>query len=283
MDPGKRNPMLHLRLVSLASLPVIALFACTTVDQPLGDTSAGQSGAGGSSAGAGGAAGGTGGTGETGGTGQTGGRAGAPATGGAAGRGGSTGGRAGSGGSGNESGEAGAPSTGGTAGRPSTDCYSPANPRPALLGEAEGCPCGAADEEQCIRTTGDNGQHHFLAFICSDGRWASVEDGACGNVVAHGCVVNDRLYREGDGHSFGSPFDICNSCTCAAGGLVCTEIGCPAATCPEGTVLGTACLSCGSPGGCGISEHGCVQTCDDARDCPMGSCDEGICSVTHCI
>jgi hypothetical protein len=265
--------MLHHRAFSLLTLPAVVLFACVEVDQPLGDApSAGQGGSAGTSAGAGGT---------TGGTEPGGGSGGSAVTGGTGGK----ASQAGRGGSGNGPGEAGPPSVGGSGGTAggggttSTDCYSPERPDGALSG-ALGCACGAADEDQCIRVL-EGARQHLLAFTCLDGTWASVEDGACDFMWA--CLIEDRVYEVDGEQGFASPFDECNSCGCSTGGLSCTEIGCGERTCPEGTTLGQACLQCGSPGGCALMEYGCVQTCDDARDCPYGSCYDGLCSVGPCI
>lgn len=242
---------------SLLALPLVALVACVQVDQPLGDAPAagagGGAGTGGTTGGAGGTTGGTGGT--SGGTGGASGGAGGKAAGGTAG-------------SSPDPGEAG---TGGS----TPDCFSPSAPDRALDG-AEGCPCGAADQDQCLRVR-EGGQNHLLSLHCVEGKWASVEDGACD--VPRGCLVRDRLYAEGEGHP--SAFDDCNSCTCSLDGDgSCTEIGCGGTPCPEGTKNGTACFSCGPAGGCHIVEIGCLPACDDARDCASGVCVNGICDQT---
>jgi hypothetical protein len=294
MKEARGITMLHRHPVSLLAFPAVVLFACMEVEQPLGDSpSAGQGGSAGTTAGAG-----TGGSAVTGGAGGraaagTGGSGNAPGSGGSgnASSSGGSGNASSSGGSGNapssggsasEPGEAGSPpvgGSGGSGGTTSTGCYSPSQPHGALNG-AHGCACGAVDEDQCIRVV-EGGRQHLLAFSCRNGAWESVEDGACNFMWA--CLIDDRVYEVDGNEGFPSPLDECNSCGCSANGLSCTEIGCEAKTCPEGTRLGEACLQCGSPGGCALTEYGCIQTCDDARDCPQGSCVDGICSLQGCI
>lgn len=267
--------MLHARFVSLVALSVVALVACMEVEQPLGDAPSDEQG---------GTAGTTGGSGSTGGSGGTTGGSGGAAASGAAGRlpmagnAGtlSSGGATASGGSGNDTGDAGEATTGGTGGT-NPDCFSPDNPDGALSG-GQGCPCGAADEAQCLRVL-EGERPHLVALMCLDGAWASVEDGPC--EVTRGCLVDNRVYPGDGNNGFPSPFDTCNHCGCDSGGLSCTEIGCDRVTCPAGTVPGSTCFECGPAGGCAIMEYGCVPACDEEGGCgASGVCrNDGICDL----
>lgn len=87
------------------------------------------------------------------------------------------------------------------------------------------------------------------------------------------CKVDGVVYPSG-ASNITDPFS-CNKCTCSAGELGCTEIGC-AKPCPEGTQPGTSCAECGPTDACLIVEHACLPTCTDV--CADGrACVDGVC------
>ena len=219
------------------------------------DGSGGTSvGTGGTSVGTGGASVGTGGTG----SGATSGDAGEPGTGGT--------GTAGTGSSGTGSGG-------------SSPCYSPEeNLELALDPNAEGCECADETASYCMVLYESRTRIHEIALQCLDGRWASVEDGACfpQGPTGTACVVDGYLYWPGD--EFGDPFS-CNTCTCRDdGGLSCTEIGCDD-PCPEGTEAGSRCLTCGPADECLTVEHKCLPHCEVDEECDFGNCVDGVCRM----
>jgi hypothetical protein len=87
------------------------------------------------------------------------------------------------------------------------------------------------------------------------------------------CKVNGVVYPSG-ASDIQDPFS-CNKCSCAAGELGCTEIGC-AKPCPEGTQPGKTCAECGPTDACLVVEHACLKTCSGI--CADGlTCFDGVC------
>jgi hypothetical protein len=89
------------------------------------------------------------------------------------------------------------------------------------------------------------------------------------------CEVGGRVYASGD-EGIDDP-QSCNTCACADGALVCTEIACPE-PCPDGTAFGTSCSRCGPADSCEVVRHACLPTCDANDDCTGG----GICTQGQC-
>lgn len=87
------------------------------------------------------------------------------------------------------------------------------------------------------------------------------------------CKVGGTVYPSG-ASDIQDPFS-CNKCSCGAGQLGCTNIGC-ATPCPDGTAPGTSCAECGPTDACTVVEHACLPVCADA--CDDGKlCVDGLC------
>ena len=109
-------------------------------------------------------------------------------------------------------------------------------------------------------------QSPLRAHCSSDGRCDDDFDEAS-------CKVGGVVYPSGTG-DIQDPFS-CNRCSCSAGQLACTEIGCPK-PCPAGKAPGTSCAECGPTDACLVVEHACMPVCTDT--CEGGaSCIDGLC------
>ena len=106
-----------------------------------------------------------------------------------------------------------------------------------------------------------------LGYCSAQGRCESLSQGS-----APACKVAGVVYKSG---SSGIPDPIsCNECSCQAGELNCTEIGCPK-PCPTNTSYAEQCAQCDPTDACLIVEHACLPTCSDS--CQEGQCIEGVC------
>jgi hypothetical protein len=170
-------------------------------------------------------------------------------------------------------------------GGPGPTCYSPTNP-PDPSGSAEqvGCACSGSDRHCVVTESG-----HHMALICDGVRWLSVEDGPCEPRATPACQVagpdlTEIVWR---GERVQSPFSACNSCICGDDGSLvdCGGNFCADRECPSGTVPGERCLECGSPGGCGVRETGCLALCESNDDCggATPNCIDGFCEVGPCF
>ena len=118
----------------------------------------------------------------------------------------------------------------------------------------QGIQCGA-----CAEPT--------LGYCSAQGRCESLGDGS-----EPACKVAGVVYKSG---SSGIPDPIsCNQCSCQAGQLNCTEIGC-SKPCPADTTYAEQCAQCGPTAACLIVEHACLPTCSDS--CQQGLCIDGVC------
>lgn len=164
----------------------------------------------------------------------------------------------------------------------------PAAANPCSKSFVEGLACGcstfvnAQRQQELDEATAL--QADYAAFSCQQG----VVCGPCrAPLAAHcssqgrcqddydepSCKVGGVVYPSG-ASNIEDPFS-CNQCSCSAGSLLCTEIGCPK-PCPEGTQPGTSCAECGPTDACLIVEHACLPTCSDA--CADGRiCVDGMC------
>jgi len=153
-----------------------------------------------------------------------------------------------------------------------TDCFAPQNsPQLALVDPNAGCAC-AGEPGECVEVS-DNGRPHDLAFECMDGRWQSVEDGACGLGSSARCRVDGVTYPHGARH-VPNPGDTCNTCVCNDGTLEqCTTAECLDTPCPEGAFYARRCVECGPADGCATFEIGCLS----GPGCATGICQTSMC------
>jgi hypothetical protein len=147
------------------------------------------------------------------------------------------------------------------------DCFSPtSSPGLALVDPTAGCACKDAPPE-CVETN-DDGQPRRLSLSCEDGRWTSVEDGACGSGRQTDCRVDGVTHPHG-ARGVKSPFSICNTCDCSNGELVnCTMRRCADTVCEQGSYRATRCAACGPVDECLVLETGCLS----GEGCEDGSC-----------
>jgi Pacifastin inhibitor (LCMII) len=86
------------------------------------------------------------------------------------------------------------------------------------------------------------------------------------------CQVGGAIYPDG---SQGIPDPVsCNSCTCTAGELTCSQRDCEL-PCPAGTQLAKSCAQCDANDACVVVEHACRATCTSS--CAAGVCVDGAC------
>lgn len=166
------------------------------------------------------------------------------------------------------------------------DTHAATNPCTKLFVEGLACGCGtfANPDHQDDLEQAEVLQNQYAAQSCQQG----VVCGPCrAPLSAHcsskgrceddydepSCKVDGVLYPSG-ASDIQDPFS-CNKCSCNAGELACTEIGCPKA-CPEGTLPGKSCAECGPTDACLVVEHACLpactDTCNDGRACIDGLC-----------
>jgi hypothetical protein len=151
------------------------------------------------------------------------------------------------------------------------ECFSPTENLDLAIESGTGCACDD-DPPECVRTMYD-GRPHDVALQCIDGRWVSVQDGACGESSTTDCKVGGVSYPSG-ARRIRSPFDACNTCDCNEGELDnCTLGRCASTTCGEGSSPARRCLGCGPGGKCTEYEIGCLSG---------EGCETGLCSSPSC-